>query len=110
MQILLQLKGGKLTDQLDRYVRRSLQFALDRFCERLSDVPVRVFLRDINGPHGGPDKHCRIRLHLLGRDLTVEALDATFTGSVDRAAERLSSLLSRTLERRRAIRRSQRNA
>jgi hypothetical protein len=45
--------------------KRSIQESLDRFGEHI--LSVNVFYKDVNGPKGGIDKECRLRISLSNR-------------------------------------------
>lgn len=99
------LRGRRIepTGALQEFVRRRLDFALDRFEDRLRSVTVRLV--DVNGPRGGVDKECRIQLDLPGdRPVVVgarnEDLYAAIGDAVDRSAGVLSKRLSRQPRRR----------
>jgi putative sigma-54 modulation protein len=55
-------RGVVLTDSMRAAMQRKLDFALDRFGDRLERVEVTI--EDLNGPRGGVDK--RVRLLLSG--------------------------------------------
>lgn len=44
------------------HIERRLHFSLDRFELRISSID--VLIEDLNGPRGGPDKSCRIKIKL----------------------------------------------
>jgi ribosome hibernation promoting factor len=94
----------ELSDALKAYTERRLRGSLLGFAERLESVEVR--LSDVNGPRGGADKNCAIRVIL--RQLGVvfaRAKGRHVYSTVDCAASRLRSALVRRLGRRRADRR-----
>jgi ribosome-associated translation inhibitor RaiA len=100
MQIVIQARGLDLTAELREYVDRRLRFAFDRASYVLASVS--VVLSDINGPRGGNDKCCRIRL--VGNealDMVVEDTQADLHVAVDRAADRAGRTLARRLARQR---------
>jgi ribosomal subunit interface protein len=94
----------QLSDDLRQYVDRRLGLALDRFDHRIERVQVR--LEDVNGPRGGVDKHCRIRV--VGRPswrIQAEGTGTSFYDAIDAATARarrsIGSLLRRLAERHR---------
>jgi len=100
------IKGCHLSvsEPLKAYTIRRLRFALGPFTPRLTKVEVR--LGDVNGPRGGIDKTCAIRVLL--RPLIVvfvraKGIDAYAT--VDRAASCVRGAVSRSLSRSRSDRR-----
>lgn len=100
MQIVTHAHGFAMTDVLNHHVRRRLHFALDRIGDRIRRVVVR--LSDINGPRGGADKCCRIRIHLDKLpEVVIEDTQSDLHAAVDRAAERAARTIARRLARRR---------
>jgi hypothetical protein len=63
---------------------------------------VDVYLTDVNGPRGGPDKHCRVVAHVpAGRHVVVSRVGSDPVAAVARAAGRVRRLVRRVLQRRR---------
>jgi putative sigma-54 modulation protein len=104
MELSIKTHGLDLSDPLKAYTERRLQFSLSHFVTQLDGVEVR--LGDINGPRGGIDKTCAIKV-ILRRFGVVFARAAGHDvySTVDHAATRIRSAVSRTLSRRRARRR-----
>ncbi len=103
MQIVIQARGLDLTAELREYVDRRLRFALDWAGYALAGVT--VVLSDINGPRGGNDKRCRIRVTGNdGLDMVIEDTQADLHVAVDRAADRAGRTLARRLARQRQYR------
>jgi ribosome-associated translation inhibitor RaiA len=79
-------------------VLHRLHFALWRFHERVSRVTVR--LSDLNGPRGGVDKACRVRIRLHGMtDIRIEDAEEDLYVAISRAADRAGRTLGRRLHR-----------
>ncbi len=98
MQIRLTLGRGSFPDWTADYVRTRLAFALGRFAPRLASVVVRI--DDLNGPRGGEDTRCTIRVRMKGRDEFVVHDTATDARQcVDRAADRMQQLVARVVDR-----------
>lgn len=64
MNIDIRTRGFSLTPGLRAYIERRLEFALDRYQDRLARI--RVVVGDLNGPKGGEDKSCRIEVRIRG--------------------------------------------
>ncbi|MEZ6130501.1 MAG: hypothetical protein R3C59_17585 [Planctomycetaceae bacterium] len=81
------------------YTERRLGFALGRFADVVEHVVVT--LADVNGPRGGIDKSCRIRVKLIGRKapVIVDVLDLEIRAAIDMAAERVGRAVARQLDR-----------
>lgn len=98
MKILLQTKLTLPQPQLETAFER-LRFALRRMDWRIQKVHVR--LDDVNGPRGGLDKECTVRL--AGSDhqpLVVHARAFEWQQALQQAAERASALLVKSVKRR----------
>lgn len=99
MELLVRSINLDGSEALHDYTMRKLQRVL-RF---VKDPSVRVLasLSDENGPRGGEDKSCRIRMLGPGGGLFVEATHENPYAAVDLASERLAHALRRHNERRR---------
>ncbi|HSE01395.1 MAG TPA: HPF/RaiA family ribosome-associated protein [Burkholderiales bacterium] len=82
------------------YVRRKLGMKLGKFARAIERVSVRI--KDVNGPRGGIDKLCRIKVVLSGLpSVVVEQQHASLQAAVDRALRRTESAVRRSVQRRR---------
>jgi CBS domain-containing protein len=92
--------GTKL-GQTDRdYIRRKLGMKLGKFAEAIERVSVRV--EDVNGPRGGIDQVCRVKVVLSGMPSVVyEARNAALHAAIDRALSGTERSVRRALGRRR---------
>ena len=90
---------------LNTYAERRLRSAVGKAFEACNEVEVR--LSDVNGPRGGVDKECRIRvaLHRAGV-VFVRATGEDAYATVDKAASRLKLAVARRIGRSRSIRRN----
>jgi ribosome-associated translation inhibitor RaiA len=104
MEVSIKTNGLDLSDPLRAYTERRLRFSLGGFAAQLDGVEVR--LADVNGPRGGVDKHCAIKVMLRRMGVVfARGAGADAYGAVDRAAARVRAAVSRSLSRRRRIRR-----
>ena len=104
MELSIKTHGLDLSDPLKAYTARRLRFSLGPFVTQLDDVEVR--LGDVNGPRGGIDKRCAIKVMLRRFGVVfARAAGTDVYSTVDRATTRIRSAVSRTLSRRRARRR-----
>lgn len=93
-----------VSDALRSHTERSLLTALSGAMRGLDEIQVR--LSDINGPRGGIDKLCGIRLVLRRVGVVfVRASCGDAYSAVDMAARRLRSALGRRIGRHRSRRR-----
>lgn len=98
MRIDIQASGLDLTEHLREHTERRLKFALSWANDDVRAVAVR--LSDINGPRGGNDKRCRIKILLPGTsDLVIEDAETDLYVAIDRAADRIERAVARRLGR-----------
>ena len=98
MRIDIQASGLDLTEQLREHTERRLHFALSWANDEVRAIAVR--LSDINGPRGGNDKRCRIKITLSGTsDVVIEDGESDLYVAIDRAADRTERAVARRLQR-----------
>ena len=92
---------GAELEEIDRdYIRRKLGMQLGKFAESIERVSVRV--EDVNGPRGGVDQMCRIKVVLSGLPSVVfEAQDTALHAAIDRAIKGTERAVRRSVGRRR---------
>ncbi|WP_414691351.1 HPF/RaiA family ribosome-associated protein [Noviherbaspirillum sp.] len=94
MQFDIRSESFELTTALHRYARRRLDFALSRFLPNLDNVCVRLI--DENGPRGGIDKRCQVRLRLQGiSEVIINTVATDLYVAIDRAADRAGNTVAR---------------
>ncbi len=104
MQIVIQARGVSLTPSLREYIERRIRFALDWATQHVRKLSVNLV--DLNGPRGGEDKCCRIRLGIPGTsDIVIEDRQVDVRIAIDRAADRAGRTLARQVARQRQRRR-----
>ena len=97
----IRLVGVELSPDDRRYIRRKLGMKLGKFATSIVRVSVRV--EDINGPRGGVDQACRIKVVLSGLPSVIfEAKDASLAAAVDGALTGVERAVRRSLQRRRS--------
>ena len=80
-----------LAEQRVRFVLRRLAWLVPQASIRLSDV---------NGPRGGIDKRCHVRITLTDApEVLIEDADADLYVAIDRAADRAERTVARRLNR-----------
>jgi ribosome-associated translation inhibitor RaiA len=85
-----------------RYLRRKLGAKLGKFAPAIERVRARV--EDVNGPRGGLDKRCRIKVVQSGLpSVMAEEQHNAVRAATDRALDRIETALRRTLERRHTL-------
>jgi putative sigma-54 modulation protein len=96
MKIGIQCRGFSLTSAIAGHVRKRLDFLLGRGIRRLRRVDVT--LSDTNGPRGGVDKRCQIKVSLDGlRPVVIEDVQTDLYMAIDRAASRASRTVVRRI-------------
>jgi len=90
--------GVTTTAEQDAYMRQRAGFKLGKFAPYIERVTVR--LSDVNGPRGGVDVLCNIKVVLSGlSSVVVEELSSGPVEAFDRAAERTERAVRRSLDR-----------
>lgn len=99
MRLFIFARGISLTKEVRSYVERRLHFASDRFADQIGDVT--VVLRDLNGPRGGVDKECIIRVESprIG-SLVVEERSEGVMAAIFGAVQRFSDTMKKRIARR----------
>ena len=101
MRIDIKGSGFPLTASLISHAERRLRFALARRLDRI--VRVAVLVGDNNGPRGGTDKFCRIRILLKhAPEVLIEETGVELYAVIDRAAERAGRSVAQRVDRLRA--------
>lgn len=96
----IRVDGLALDDEDRDYIRRRLGEKLARYTKFVERVSVR--LRDINGPRGGVDVQCRIKVVLSGLpSIMVEHQAAAFRPALTAALLAAEQAVRRALQRKR---------
>ncbi len=94
-----------LSNSLLAFANRRLEFALGRFAVRVGRVSLR--LADVNGPKGGVDVECVAVAQVQSSgQVIVRGLYPTAEAAIANIAERLRSLVQRTIDKQHDTRRS----
>jgi len=94
----IRVEGVRLDDDDRTYIRRRLGEKLGKYERRIERVTVRM--RDINGPRGGPDIQCRIKLVVSGLpSIVVEHEAARLRPALTHALAGAERALRRTMQR-----------
>jgi CBS domain-containing protein/ribosome-associated translation inhibitor RaiA len=96
----IRVTGLSLDDDDRTYIRRRLGDKLGKYADHIERVTVRV--RDVNGPRGGVDQECRIKVVLSGLpSVVVEHNAASLKPAVTGALTSVERAVRRAVERRR---------
>jgi len=97
----IRVLGTELDDEDRQYIRRKLGMKLGKFASAIERVSVRV--EDVNGPRGGVDHVCRVKVVLSGRpSVVVEKRDASQDAAIDGALAAVERAVRRSVGKRRA--------
>jgi len=92
--------GVELGDDERAYIRKKLGMKLGKFASSIERVSVRV--EDVNGPRGGVDHACQVKVVLSELpSVTYVAQDASTAPAIDRALTGSERAVRRALDRRR---------
>ena len=93
--------AGATVDPVGRaYIRRKLRTKLAKFGASVERVSIRM--EDLNGPRGGVDQVCRIKVVLSGLpSVILEQRGASLEAAVDGALDGVERAVRRRVQRRR---------
>jgi len=91
---------GSALDEVHRdYLRRKLHRILEKFGSAIERTSVR--LEDVNGPRGGIDKRCQVKIVVRGLPTVyVDERDSSVQAAMDRALGRANHAVRQALQRR----------
>jgi len=96
----IRVDGIRLDEDDRAYIRRRLGEKLGKYASAIERVTVRV--RDVNGPRGGVDLLCRIKVVLSGLpSVVVEHQAALLKPALTRALTGVERAVRQTVQRRR---------
>jgi hypothetical protein len=96
----VRVMGGAIDDDDRDYVARKLGMKLGKFVSSIERITVR--LSDTNGPKGGRDQRCEIKVVLSGLpSVVVNETDSTLPRTLDRAVAAAAIAVRRRVQRRR---------
>jgi ribosome-associated translation inhibitor RaiA len=96
--IAIRTTGVELTDDIRAYANRRMSTKLAKFAKHIERLTVR--LEDVNGPRGGIDTQCRVKVVLAGLGPVVyEAIGREATDAIDLAATGTERAVRKTIRR-----------
>ncbi len=96
----IRVTGIDVDDDDRMYIQRKLGMKFGKFATSIERVSVRV--EDVNGPRGGVDQVCRIKVALTGLPSVVfEGRNASLAAAIDAALAGAERGVRRSLQRRR---------
>ena len=96
MKTRLAARGIELSKDLERYIRRRIHFSLGRFAGKIRFLAIS--LADVNGPRGGIDKACDIRIHVGPQQVIVRERQTGIHAAIAFAMERAERAIRRRLK------------
>ena len=100
MELHLRTHRLDVSSAIQDKVRRRIELGLERIAQHV--VGAAVTLTDVNGPRGGLDKRCVIRLRGGFAPVVIEHLGGDLLETASAAAERAERAVLRAIARRRA--------
>ena len=92
--------GVDLADDQQAYVRRKLGMKLGKFATSIERISVRV--TDMNGPRGGVDQVCNVKVVLSGLpSVVIERRHAALHAAIDDALRATEQAVRKSVRRRR---------
>jgi putative sigma-54 modulation protein len=92
--------GAAIGDHDRDYIARKLGMKLGKFAASVERITVR--LSDANGPKGGLDQKCQVKVVLSGMpSVVVHETDCTLARTIDRAIDSAALAVRRRIHRRR---------
>ena len=96
----VRLIGVDLDDDEQAYVRRKLGMKLGKFATSIERISVRV--TDMNGPRGGVDQACRVKVVLSGLpSVVIERRHTVLHAAIDEAIRAAEQAVRKSVHRRR---------
>lgn len=104
MEIKIRNNNLPISHFLTKHIEDNLKVALDRFSSSIKSI--NVSLKDQNGPKGGNDKTCLVKVSLRQKgEVFITSSSNNLYSLVYKLTERLKYLISRKLKRNRNSRR-----
>ena len=98
MKIDIQALNFDLSDSILGCIKDRLNFTLSSRFDQIKSISIKV--DDINGPRGGLDKRCQVRIAMPRlKDVIIEDIQADLYVAIFRATDRASRTVKRRLNR-----------
>jgi ribosome-associated translation inhibitor RaiA len=100
--VAIRARGIEVDDELREYIHQRAGFKLGKYAPQIDRISVR--LEDINGPRGGADSRCAVKVALSRHEsVVVEVVDENHRLAFDHAMDATERAVRRTIERDRKI-------
>ncbi len=98
MKVSIQAKEFSLTDSMRTYVKDRINYLFGARFNQIQRITVQ--LGDVNGPRGGVDKRCQVRVTLPRlKEVIIDDVQADLYVAIFRAMDRASRTVTRRLDR-----------
>ena len=98
MMITIKSRGFSLTQGLKEFIEDRMRLIFTRYGQHVSRIDITLL--DINGPKGGEDKRCKIRLKLDGMpSIIIQETDTDMYEAINNCGSRLKRTVSRKLDK-----------
>ena len=98
MKIDIQARDFSLTDSILTFIKDRLNLTLSSRFDQIQTIVVR--LSDVNGPRGGNDKRCQIRISIPRlKEIVIDDVQSDLYVAIFRASDRASRTVNRRLAR-----------
>jgi len=98
LHLSIRSHGFTLTPAIREHTERRLRLALSHAAGSITTIT--VVLSDINGPRGGRDKCCRVRIGIKEQQvMVIDDIQDNLYVAIDRAADRAARTVSRRMGR-----------
>jgi ribosome-associated translation inhibitor RaiA len=96
--VAIRARDGGVDEELREYVHQRAGFKLGKYAPQVDRISVRF--EDLNGPKGGPDSRCAVKVALSRHEsVVVEVVEADYRQAFDHAMDATERAVRRTLER-----------
>lgn len=96
----VRVSGVEVEEQDRDNIARKLGMKLGKFASSIERITVRLF--DANGPKGGRDQICQVKVVLSGLpSIVIEERDSALQNAIDRAMKATAVAVRRSVQRRR---------
>ena len=98
MKIDIQARDFRLTDSMLTYVKDRINYLFSSRFNQIQKITVR--LSDVNGPRGGMDKRCQVKVTLPRlNQIVIDDVQADLYVAIFRAMDRASRTVNRRITR-----------
>ena len=98
MKVDIQARDFSLTDSMLTYTQERIYFLFSSRFDQIQRITVR--LSDVNGPKGGLDKRCQVKVSLPRlKDIYIDDVQTDLYVAIFRATDRASRTVNRRLRR-----------